>query len=109
MKPELLDYELLVKAKSLIDTPEKWLKGKSHNEWCYASSTAFCSAGAFQMVMGGNKADDLIWLSKAWVLLMQAAQELGRGSPVEYNDTHTHSEVMKMWDMAIAKAEAKAR
>ena len=40
--------------------------------------------------------------------LYQAAEELGStGGVIGYNDTHTHAEVLNMFDLAISIAEAR--
>ncbi len=109
MKPEALDYELLVKAKALIDAPDKWIKGRSHNKNSYEEADRFCSYGAFAKVLG-TEDPEVIYPNRAWMLLTDAAFGMcDTPSPVWFNDRRVHDEVMAMWDAAIAKAEALAK
>lgn len=100
MKPS----EILRKAKALIDTPEKWTqkvyaRDSNDNDVSYAANSAckFCSLGAL------HRTSDNLYL---------AMDYLGKrfGTFIDnYNDTHTHAEVMAKWDEAIALAEADER
>ncbi len=107
MKPEALDYELLVKAKALIDRPEKFLRGSNHNGASYEEADRFCTYGALSKVLG-TEDPAVVWNNRAWKLLTEAAGA-GCRSPVRVNDHGTYAEVMAMWDRAIARAEALAK
>lgn len=93
--------EILIKAKEVIANPENWIQGSyaidKDNNTAYGfnkNTVCFCSIGAIQKVLGSNK------LNKAENFLREAAG----CNIVEYNDEHTHSEVMEVWDKAIKNA-----
>jgi hypothetical protein len=117
MKPEALDYELLMKAKALIDSPEKWLRGRVYagcsdhtsNMSPLMTATRFCSYGAVARVLGTTKAET-VYHSRMWRLLDAALVEHGfPNGLVNYNDHSHYSDVMAVWDKAIAKAEVLAK
>jgi hypothetical protein len=90
--------EILIKAKEVIVDPKNWIQRSyaldKDNNTLYGSdknSICFCSIGAIQKVLGRNK------LNKAENFLREAAG----GNMVDYNDNHSHSEVMEVWDKAI--------
>jgi hypothetical protein len=99
MKPS----EILKAAKAKIATPDAWTQGElardSAGEWCgYYDPDAkcFCSLGA-------------LLISARSPALTEAIKYLEKVIPaytvLEFNDTHTHAEVMAKWDEAIALAE----
>lgn len=104
-------------AKALIDTPEKWTthqyardeEGNSVSFWAWdeVTPTCYCSIGAIAKVQGGiTKAE-----AGTAVRLLDAAAfgpAANSCAIAYYNDSHTHEEVMAVWDKAIAKAEALA-
>lgn len=111
MKPS----EILIKAKSLIDTPQKWTQGE------YAKSekgrrvqptspraTCFCSVGAVLRATGSK--DEFFWMIDN-EQREEAIDILSEAMNVEhvplFNDTHTHAEVMAAWDEAIKLAKEK--
>lgn len=87
----------LTQAKGLIDTPEKW--GKKAFAW----QGKMCLMTA---VMDASKkdskaqADSILFLKEAW------GDVPGIKILTSYNDTHTHDEVMKLFDDAIVLASA---
>lgn len=85
----------LRRARALIDTPDKWCQGRYHKP-----TGRHCSLGAMNKAMGRGKSDGF-----AERALYAAAAEMGDGSVVLYNDTHTHAEVMALFDRAIEIAE----
>ena len=120
MKPELLDYELLVQTKRLIETPETWCQRFGHRISADGIDQ-YCAIGAFNKVLGTERIHSTKAYAehRAWRLLNEAAKEVWNiphrkenypGSlPVAINDHTDHPTVMKMFDIAIAKAEALAR
>lgn len=110
MKPELLEHELLVKARSLIEKPENWIQHQScadaEGRTCpWEEATKLCTFGAMYKVVGGTFTTTF----KPWHVLHNVAVELGYRDPISYNDHHSHAEVIAMWDTAIARAAARAR
>lgn len=100
--------EFLIKAKALIDSPEKWTTGqlaKNSDGWTVSpeddDAVCFCSVGALERVYFldlNSKYSD--WDRSRIVLWNQ----IDHGFIPDFNDSHTHSEVMEMWDKAIAQA-----
>jgi len=94
--------ELLKQAKSLIEDEEHWCCGvfardKSGNPCTPRSqkAVAWCSTGALQ-----NKSFSEVY-AEARLLLRK---HMGM-SVIQFNDSHTHEEVIKAWDAAIQEAE----
>jgi len=103
--------QILEEGRALLSKPENWTQrvaardihgirvGSTEEYAC-----SWCSYGAL------NKVDpDHGWQrSDAEEHLEQAAKELQPGcvSYVHFNDSHTHSEVLQMWDKAIQNAES---
>ncbi len=110
MKPELLDYELLVKAKSLIEDPAHWIQGCARAKkvdgtlvTCdYDEATHLCTYGALAKAAGS----DFDPTKFAPFRLLREA--INGCDPVLFNDNRTHASVMAMWDRAIAKAKELA-
>lgn len=75
-------------AKGLIDSPAKWCQGFTNN-----GHGQRCALGAFR----GRNARPLYDL-------LAADPSYGTRSLVEFNDTHTHAEVMALFDRALAEA-----
>ena len=103
--------EILIAAKALIDEPGKWTQGAAARdangraieaEEPYSAAVCFCSIGAldastqdcFTAFIDGKR-----FLKKA----------ISLRDVVYFNDTHTHThaEVMQMWDRAIELAKAE--
>ena len=87
----------LRKARHLIGLEENW----SQHELESADRTSWCALGAlFKASTGGSGV-----LSKdhsyAWELLSRNAPQ---GNVVLFNNTHTHAEVLDMFDRAIKQA-----
>ena len=105
--------EILKKARALIADPKHWIKGtfkltKGHEQSCY------CALGAVREI--GSPAlsdnDDYVTYNKAQRLLRDgAARVIKKASSdvviVKFNDAsnRTHDQVLKAFDIAIAKAE----
>ena len=94
-------------AKALIATPATWTKNQyakdSDGRHVHVDSefaVCYCSIGA---VIKATKAESR---NDVWQALDDAVEECE--SIVELNDSHTHAEVMGVWNKAIATAEANA-
>lgn len=96
--------EILIAAKALIDTPEKWCQNdlaldKNKNHVCPESPAAVqrCLVGA------------LCAVDPHYDYWSECKVALGfSGNPtamVDFNNTHTHAEVMAKFDEAIAACE----
>jgi hypothetical protein len=84
--------ETLNKAQDLIRDPKNWIQGDFTNgKGCY------CSLGALDVVANNGQYN----LIRAY--LGDAARELTSNEVIGtagFNDSHTHEEVMQMWDRA---------
>jgi hypothetical protein len=115
--------QFLREAKNLIDTPEKWVQGvlaagRDSQQVQPSSKFAcrFCSIGAVDRALF-----DLIDHSvpkhvigvRAKIFLMKATRQIigavaGSGDislVSKFNDSQSHAEVMRLWDLAIQMAE----
>lgn len=96
--------EVLIKAKSLIDTPEKWCQHTYIKT--YHGKLRYCSAGALRMVCFGT-VDDILSDEESFPFYKVRGilhDVLPHHGLVNYNDMHTHAEVMQIWDKAIEYA-----
>lgn len=101
--------EHLIAAKKRIEKPENWTThvlarnsaGMSVESWSF-EAICWCSIGAV------SKAPDTKYTQKSacYKYLEQAISTNSDTSISDFNDTHTHAEVMEMWDKAIALAVA---
>ena len=101
MKPS----EMIKACKAKISTPAQWTtssfaRTKDGFPVMPRSKEAvcFCSLGAIENVYLFNSLPYRIVKSRLEVAL--------DGRITAFNDTHTHEEVMSVWDKAIATAEA---
>lgn len=69
----------------------------------------FCSYGALRVANNRDTDYKLVGAEYLW----KAIEMVSNGSEVysidQYNDSHSHSEVMAMWDRAIELAEAEEK
>ena len=101
--------QALIDAKELISTPERWTQyawsrtadGVSAGSFT-EDAVCWCSIGAIRHV---TKDSPYQVTGVARVLLDQEANSLGYETAIEYNDEHTHAEVMALFDKAIVRAE----
>lgn len=96
---------ILKAARDLIAKPENWTQGTyardaRGNEIGVRSDIAvcFCSLGAISAVSGN--CDDA-------GMARDAIAALTRNGIVNFNDTHTHSEVLDLFSKAIKAAEGE--
>ena len=95
--------QLLIAAREIIEKPENWTKEtfartRSGKETFTADAKAcmFCAEGALiraQQTIGGNVESAVLTLEN----LVGSALYLSR-----FNDSHTHQEVLNVFDQAIA-------
>lgn len=102
--------EVLKAARERISDPNRWTQGtySRHSDGSPAwnsgrlAGVCWCASGAVQccLDLGATRFatdcafDDL-------------CRTLGGGCAVRYNDTHTHAEVLALFDRTIARLEAK--
>lgn len=117
---------VLTEARKLIEDPEHWLQGlyamdESKTVGLYPknpNAACFCSVGAVVHVLPEDALPDeeISRLSAAvhaldpyWFLQTKSSRPAMRIDRciATYNDTHTHEEVLAVWDHAIAE-EASA-
>jgi hypothetical protein len=101
--------ETLKAARQLITDPAKWTQGElardaEGNEINPNNdlATCFCAHGAIQYFT----ADET--LSNADILLIAVCSDKHDCYVEDYNDTHTHAEVIALFDAAIAGLEGVA-
>lgn len=89
--------EVLQKARALISKPENWCQHvfKQRNN---TGAMSYCAMGAV------NEASR--WHPEIHPACVLALRDAGGFSPImtipRYNDTHTHAEVLALFDKAIA-------
>lgn len=98
--------EILKAARELIAVPERWTQGALAKAYDGESlwygdnrATCFCAEGALKRVClsDGDSYDAYMELSDA------------AGMPAHhFNDSHTHPEVIALFDRAITAAEAQS-
>lgn len=104
---------LLVAARKKIESPSTWTQGANARDAagypCEANSehaVCFCSYGAIDAA-SATKFDTVVKFRAAGALY-DAARSMERVVGVaEYNDGHSHAEVLALFDAAIAEARAK--
>lgn len=99
--------QILKAAKALIADPANWTqgvsaRGKSGRQVNVDGRAAvcFCSIGAIKRVCIDSGNFDNYYETVRFVNKIE-----GGDGFVVFNDNHTHSEVMALWDRAIAAAE----
>ena len=88
--------DILREARALIDTPEKWIKGR------YECNGCFCASGAIRAVSDSLSA----WKTARLLVVSVLPREWAFHLPL-YNDhcDTTHADIMALFDRAIAEAE----
>ena len=106
--------EVLRQARKLIEKPESWtqrVRARDANGFetgaLAPTAAAWCSDGALGAVCCRDE-------QKTWFEDMRTAQThldraAGSQNFVEFNDTHTHAEVLDLFDQAIAAAEQEEK
>jgi len=88
---------LLIRGREYISDPSRWCQGS------FKRGEAVCSLGAIYQcadIIGESKGS-LIWDTAACCGANEALRAR-MGCIPEFNDTHSHAEVLAMWDAAIA-------
>lgn len=95
----------LTKARELISDPVRWTQGEmardsrgEQESACSEAAVKWCALGAIIRTAGSSAVE-----MSATITL----NRLLRGSIAEYNDTHSHSEVLALFDAAIASFTAQ--
>ena len=96
---------ILEEARDQIADEERWLQKISVAFDGSGKACAWCSLGSLEAVRGVSSED----FEEAVAILGDTCYELGCPRVTTYNDTHTHTEVMAMWDKAIAKSKSKSK
>lgn len=102
--------QVLIDAKELIDTPDKWCQGRLEN----STHTKHCAVGALQKVIFGRcfvSAPPYDCTGNYRAALLTLDTYLQGSIPhdwsiVGYNDHRSHADVMALFDGAIAHALA---
>jgi hypothetical protein len=89
--------DVLRAAREYISDPSRWSQG-----W-YDDGGAVCAIGAVNVAMG--RQPDCGEISEAEEALRSA---VSGDSVVDFNDSHSHAEVLAVFHRAIAVEEAKA-
>lgn len=91
----------LKEAKTLIDSPEKWLKGVLHND----EMTAHCAVGALLVALGNNEHGGLTPCIQALEAQLppESKDRWGYSNIVLFNNAleTTHQDMMDLFDRAI--------
>jgi hypothetical protein len=101
--------ETLKAARQLISTPDSWtqevfardkdgLRVDAQSE----EAVCFCSFGAIERFTGCKN------LSEVEQHLDNVCEKYFRTNVISFNDTHTHAEVLALFDAAIAELEGVA-
>ncbi len=86
--------EVLIQARARIDTPDKWCQGK------FWDGNRCCMIGAIHSVgqtlgIAGTPA----------AIAFNTLRQFTCGDTAKFNDTHTHAEVLEVFDKAIAACD----
>ena len=101
--------EALKAAKAVIANPENWTQGwyykYKNGTSCkrYEDAECFCSLGALRKV--NDCYDDYYLNGTLYLDLALETLNVKAGSVFIFNDTHSHAEVMALFDKAIELAE----
>ncbi|HSM93432.1 MAG TPA: hypothetical protein VLT47_11150 [Anaeromyxobacteraceae bacterium] len=103
--------DILRRARARIEDPSRWTQGAFARDAkgvdmpasCASEGVCFCAVGAIYAEIG----DDMEAV-ELWNLLDRAAADLGFHSAPYLNDTADHPAVLRLYDLAIAKAEGGA-
>lgn len=99
----IVALEIIKSARELISDPERWSQGwyarDKRGDWTnFNSPTAckWCAMGAIRKMANADYEGYCVYL----FALVGGAWELD-----DFNDNHTHAEVLALFDKAIAKLE----
>lgn len=98
-------YEGLEKALAVIENEKNWTKGD------YQVGNAYCAEGACLVSVGLQPESPRAWRveqADQFVTLINALiRALGGGRVHRFNDTHTHAEVVALFQKAIRDEKLK--
>ena len=108
--------QVLKEARRLIERPEHWTQGaRARNKRGRMlirpegpTAVQWCARGALMRVTGGTLSNDF-WDASSFLHNIANAITGGTCGASGYNDTRTHSEVLALFDAAIAAAEQEVR
>lgn len=95
--------EILIAARQKITPPQCWTQGAASRDATGKQAmigdvaVSWCLIGAVREVSYSGELDSA---DDAIAMMREAAQ----GSVADFNDTHTHQEVLALFDKAIAEA-----
>lgn len=103
--------EIIGKARELISDPKRWTtevyardsSGESLMDSSSPDAVCWCSLGAIRKVTGQDAT------AGSLISVRFLSQAVKRKLPAKYNDSHTHAEVLEMFDKAKALAEAEGQ
>lgn len=103
----MLLVDVLKSTKARIQDPKNWIQGyyiaKDNDPNCRESeANQWCAIGSLC-----REANGISTRNSIWDLLTKVAKEMGKETISQVNDQMTHADVMKMFDLAIEKAEAQ--
>lgn len=88
----MFEVEILIAAKAKILLPEHWGQGQAYQP----STGQYCALGALWSQTYGERAE---------AILAAALPPFGHKSIAAYNDTHTHEDILALYDRAIENAK----
>lgn len=104
----LTAHEVLVRTKALLSDKAKWTQNSyartktgKRTYWDSRYATCWCSTGAINLIQHQNRS----YSSGAREFLQSAANLIRHTDIFSINDTGTHEDVMKMFDIAIEKSK----
>ena len=105
--------QILKRARALIADEKNWTRdaygydAEGRMQTCpNQHSVCFCSVGAIAKASFTHPSD--AERSDAIKPVLSAGGFDGVGELIKFNDSHTHSEVLDLFDRAIARAESEA-
>lgn len=110
MKPS----EVLISAKTLIDSPEKWTQeeyardANGRGVLPVEDAVCFCSIGAIIRTahdLSLNPMDRYNAVDRLTQTVGDEPTDYQSMTIAEFNDNRSHAEVMRIWDKAIALAK----
>lgn len=101
-------FEVLTAARELISVPERWTQGvhaRNISGIAVATkgnlATCWCADGAINRVSG----TDFVAECAAYERLDNVCFKLFGEGFIAYNDSHTHEEILALFDVAIAETK----
>lgn len=94
-------HELLVNARELISDPEHWTQGMAERVY-RSGGVSYCSLGALTKASTNG-----YYFSQAYIEMTAAIP--GIQGIVTFNDTHTHEQVLAIFDKVIKKLNPMKR